>query len=173
MVPIEKAEQILAELMDELPDAFFQELNGGVCLLPEAKQDPDFPGEDLYILGEYCEDPYLGRSIVIYYGSIEPVCGDLSPLELRRELRDTLRHEFRHHVEALAGENGLDLEDEAWLADYLEEMQAHKPQRSLGRGPIKKGVRRENISTGGHGLTNRDLLKECYYFVGIHFALPK
>jgi len=48
-----------------------------------------------------------------------------------------------------------------------------KPQRSLGRGPIKKGVRRENISTGGHGLTNRDLLKECYYFVGIHFALPK
>lgn len=139
MVPIEKAEQILAELMDELPDAFFQELNGGVCLLPEAKQDPDFPGEDLYILGEYCEDPYLGRSIVIYYGSIEPVCGDLSPLELRRELRDTLRHEFRHHVEALAGENGLDLEDEAWLADYLEEMQAHKtPEKSRQRA-YKKG----------------------------------
>ena len=35
MVPIEKAEQILAELMDELPDAFFQELNGGVCLYLE------------------------------------------------------------------------------------------------------------------------------------------
>ena len=117
MISIEKAEEWLAELLDELPEAFFQELNGGVCLLPDAKPDPDFPGEDLYILGEYCQAPYLGRSIVIYYGSFEPVFGDLSPLELRRELRDTLRHEFRHHVEALAGENGLDLEDEAWLAE--------------------------------------------------------
>lgn len=121
MVSLEKAEDMLADLIDELPEAFFEELNGGVCLIPEAKPDPDFPGEDLYILGEYCEDGCLGRSIVIYYGSFEPVFGDMSPLEFRRELRDTLRHEFRHHVESLAGENGLDLEDEEWLVNYVEE----------------------------------------------------
>ena len=97
-----------------------------------------FPREDLYILGEYCEDPYLGRSIVIYYGSIEPVCGDLSPLELRRELRDTLRHEFRHHVEALAGETGLIWRMKLGLQIIWKKCRHTKPQRSLGRGPIKR-----------------------------------
>ena len=140
MISIEKAEEWLAELLDELPEAFFQELNGGVCLLPDAKPDPDFPGEDLYILGEYCQDPYLGRSIVIYFGSFEPVFGDLSPLELRRELRDTLRHEFRHHVEALAGENGLDLEDEAWLAEYLEESRPTCDLEKAAQKAYEKGL---------------------------------
>ena len=52
MISIEKAEEWLAELLDELPEAFFQELNCGVCLLPDANPDPDLPGEDLYIFGE-------------------------------------------------------------------------------------------------------------------------
>lgn len=107
---------------------------------PMQSRDPDFPGEDLYILGEYCQDPYLGRSIVIYYGSFEPVFGDLSPLELRRELRDTLRHEFRHHVEALAGENGLDLEDEAWLAEYLEESRPVRDPEKAAQKAYEKGL---------------------------------
>ena len=85
-------------------------------------------------------DPYLGRSIVIYYGSFEPVFGDLSPLELRRELRDTLRHEFRHHVEALAGENGLDLEDEAWLAEYLEESRPVRDPEKAAQKAYEKGL---------------------------------
>ena len=43
----------------------------------------------------------------------------------------------------------------------------------LGHGLCAVSYTHLNISIGGHGLTNRDLLKECYYFVGIHFALPK
>lgn len=144
MVPIGMAEEMLAELMDELPEAFFESLNGGVCLLPEAKPDPEFPGEDLYILGEYCEDPYLGKSIVIYYGSFAPVFGDLSPLEMRRELRDTLRHEFRHHVESLAGENGLDIEDEKWLQQYLEESKPAKPSKKAQQKGSTTGLSEGN-----------------------------
>jgi hypothetical protein len=34
-------------------------------------------------------------------------------------LAGTLKHEFRHHLESLAGERGLEIEDEQFLADYL------------------------------------------------------
>ena len=112
MISIDEMREMLGELLDELPEAFFEELNGGVCLLEEAKRDPAAREDDLYILGEYCEGP-LGRSIVLYYGSFARLFGRLGPLQLRRELRKTVRHEFRHHIEALAGEDALDREDEA------------------------------------------------------------
>ena len=38
------------------------------------------------------------------------------------ELRTTLRHEFTHHVESLAGETRLDREDQAFYAEELEMM---------------------------------------------------
>ena len=53
---------ILDELADSLPPDFYRELNGGVSLLPEELPDPAFPGEALYILGEYCHDQ-MGRYI--------------------------------------------------------------------------------------------------------------
>lgn len=136
MIPIERAEELLSGLLDELPEAFFAELNGGVSLLPDVKPDPQ--GDDLYILGEYCEDPFLGSSIVLYYGSFWEIFGDLPEWKLRRELRDTLRHEFRHHIESLAGEDALEVEDQEWMDAYMAEQQVRKAPEEAARAAYEE-----------------------------------
>lgn len=119
MVSIEEMQEMLSELLDELPETFFEELNGGLNLVEDVRLDPAARENDLYILGEYCEDHFLGRTIFIYYGSFRELFGDLPQKKLRQELRKTVRHEFRHHVESLAGERGLELEDQRMMEDYL------------------------------------------------------
>ena len=39
--------------------------------------------------------------------------------QLKVKLREVLRHEFRHHIENLAGERGLEIEDEKFINKYL------------------------------------------------------
>ena len=113
--------EILDELAEKIPEPFYQELNGGILLLPEAMPDPD-NGPDLYILGEYCQDE-MGRYINIYYGSFAKLYADEPRDVWVDELFTTLRHEFTHHVEALAGERSLDKKDEAYLLEYKEELE--------------------------------------------------
>jgi hypothetical protein len=120
MISIDDVQDILDDLAEELPVEFYDELNGGILLLPEAKPSPYAKGNDLFILGEYRHELGLGRYIVIYYGSFERVFGNLPLDELIQELRITLRHEFTHHLESLAGEDDLDDEDAEYLRDYLE-----------------------------------------------------
>ena len=36
----------------------------------------------------------------------------------KRELHDTLAHEFTHHIEGLAGERGLELKDAQFMEDF-------------------------------------------------------
>ncbi|MBQ3269767.1 MAG: hypothetical protein IJH09_07585 [Clostridia bacterium] len=51
MISTEAYEAIISELMDELPEAFFRELTGGV-ILSEALAIPDYAkGGDLCTLG--------------------------------------------------------------------------------------------------------------------------
>ena len=104
-------------MAEELPGEFYKELNGGIMLLPRVKHSP--VGKGLFIMGEYHRDRNLGRYIAIYYGSFEKVNGGLSAARLKDQLRKTLRHEFRHHVGSLAGERGLEIEDENAIAKYL------------------------------------------------------
>lgn len=120
MISIDETREMLEELAAELPEPFFRELNGGISLLPEAKLSPIARAEDLYIMGEYCRSRALGRYIVIYYGSFMKLYGHLDRERLLPKLRETLRHEFRHHLESLAGEKGLELEDERQAREYLE-----------------------------------------------------
>ena len=69
MVPTyEQMGDWLEEIAQEFPDAFFEELDGGIQLAREEKPDPEFPPGEMYIMGEYCHD-WLGRYIVLYYGS--------------------------------------------------------------------------------------------------------
>lgn len=117
MIDIDRFGELLGELVDELPEEFFDELNLGVRVDPAAKPHPESRGDDLYILGEYETSP-IGNGIVIYYGSFERLYGDLSDPALKKELRATLRHEFRHHMEGRAGERGLELQDERDLQEY-------------------------------------------------------
>ena len=108
---------LLDEMAEEFPEEFYQDLNGGISLLPEAVEDP--AGEDLYIMGEYCND-MMGRYINLYYGSFAALAEqeDWTEEDWEDELWETFAHEFTHHVEGLAGERGLEVKDEAFLEEY-------------------------------------------------------
>jgi hypothetical protein len=111
-------EEMLDELAAELPERFYRELNGGILLLPETRLSPEAIDGDLYTLGEYHYSYSMGRYITIYYGSFDALYGHLAPQEIKDRLRGTLRHEFTHHLESLAGEKDLEIEDERQLARY-------------------------------------------------------
>lgn len=121
MIEIEKVEEILEKLAAELPHEFYKELNGGILLLPESKLNPLGKRNDLYTMGEYHRNSSMGRYIVIYYGSFMSLYGHLSEEALEKRLRETLRHEFVHHLESLAGERGLEKKDEEFIKKYLRE----------------------------------------------------
>lgn len=126
MITIDEMQTLLDEIVSELPEAFFKELNGGVILLPEAITDElSAPDDPLYIMGEYHSGGGMGRYIAIYYGSFAAVFegleGDELLEEVREELAVTIRHEFRHHLESLAGADDLEREDAAWLDGYLDD----------------------------------------------------
>ncbi len=118
MIPIEEMEEMLDEIANGFPPEIYKELNGGIILLPEEKPSPKANG--LYILGEYYRGGNMGRYIVIYYGSFLRLYGYMDKEQLRSRLTSTLKHEFVHHVESLAGEKDLEITDAVNLANYLK-----------------------------------------------------
>ena len=117
ILSFDQAGDLLDEMAEEFPQEFYAELNGGISLLPEAREDPE--GEDLYIMGEYCND-MMGRYIVLYYGSFAALAEqeDWTQEDWEDELYTTLSHEFTHHMEGLAGERGLEIRDELEMEQY-------------------------------------------------------
>ena len=119
LLSFDEVGEILDEMAEELPPVFYRDLNGGISLLPEAVEDPEFPPGEIYIMGEYCDDQ-MGRYINLYYGSFAALAEkeDWTREEWDEELYTTLAHEFTHHIEGLALEGGLDRKDEAELAEF-------------------------------------------------------
>ena len=119
---IDGFQTILDDVADEIPEELVRELNGGVILLPQVKYHPKAEARDLYVMGEYhAQIPGLGRYIVIYYGSFSYVFGLSTPNEnsrLREEIKRTLLHELRHHIESLSGVKDLEREDERAIQAY-------------------------------------------------------
>ena len=115
--------EMLDEIAEEFPPVLFEHLNGGVILEEEAKEDPLFPKGEMYFMGEFLWDGFLGRSINLYYGSFLASARneDWSAETWRQELYDTLSHELTHHMESLANTHGLDDQDDADLLRYMEE----------------------------------------------------
>ncbi len=113
----ERFAELLAEMVDEVPDEFLEGLQG-VHALPEMKLEPDF--HEVYRMGEYL-DPGpesflgagegLGRHVALYYGSFEKIAEDDPNFDWEDEMWETLTHELRHHVESLAGDVSL-IEDD-------------------------------------------------------------
>ena len=122
MLTIDQVNDILDEIAEGFPPALFQELNGGVNLIEEAKPDPEFPPGEMYILGEYCDD-LLGLYVNLYYGSFAALAEkegwDRETWE--DELRITLSHELTHHMENLSGLHALHDRDAEELAAWREE----------------------------------------------------
>ena len=121
MISLEEYKKIISELLDELPDAFFQKLSGGV-IVSEAAVIPYYArGNDLYTLGEY--QIYSGiRQIVMFKGSFDRIYPYADAAEARDLLRGILRHEFRHHLEYLGGvhnSSSLEAQDERDKQAYL------------------------------------------------------
>ena len=124
MISTEQYEAIISGLMDELPEAFFRELNGGV-IMSEALMIPDYAhGNDLYTLGQY-QVHYGMRQIVMFKGSFDRLYPQADVHQAREILRGVLRHEFRHHIEFLGGihnSSSLEAEDERKKQAYLADL---------------------------------------------------
>ncbi len=115
----------LEEIAGGVPDAFFQDLDGGIQLEEEALSDPDFPPGEMYIMGEYIHD-LLGRYILLYYGSFAALLSDEDEEVWKDEIFATVAHEFTHHLEETAGLHALDDKDLAFLREALAEYQEEK-----------------------------------------------
>ena len=96
-------EQTVREEMELLPDYVSRELNGGVLVDAGAYLHPARMADDLYILGTYSNHPIFGKQIVLYYGSFLAAVQSRGDEAVKMQVRETLRHEFLHHLETRAG----------------------------------------------------------------------
>ena len=103
MMNFDEFSDIVEEELALLPEYVHEELNGGVLTDRSAYLHPGRMADDLYILGTYTTDPVMGKQIVLYYGSFMAVMGQAGEGAIRAQIRETLRHEFRHHLETRAG----------------------------------------------------------------------
>jgi hypothetical protein len=114
---------MIDDIAEEIPEVFYNELNGGINLLPGMKLHPESNNSGyLFIMGEYHYDPRgLGRFINIYYGSFMRVYAFLPPEQQKEKLRQILLHEFTHHLESLGGLHTLAVKDAQALMRYKRE----------------------------------------------------
>ena len=116
MMTFSQSEEAIAELVSELPEEILSGLNMGVVLLSDTLYDAD----GLVILGQYHVDPMgLGRYVTINYGSMVESYGHLPLDSFRKKLRHVLHHELTHHLESLAGDKSLEVQDEIDRRRYL------------------------------------------------------
>ena len=121
MITMEEYKNIISELLDELPRAFFRKLSGGV-IVSEALVIPDYARrDDLFTLGQYQISAGI-RQIVMFKGSFDRAYPHADAAEAKGILRGILRHEFRHHLEFLGGihnSSSLEAEDRRRKQAYL------------------------------------------------------
>ncbi len=119
-MPFRAFQALVAEMVEEIPEAYLRDLQG-VHVLEQAMPEEGYV--DVWRLGEYL-DPGperffgggegLGRHVALYYGSFVEVADGDPEFDWEAEAWETLTHELRHHVESLAGDGRLieqDLED--------------------------------------------------------------
>lgn len=120
MISFEEVGTMLNDIALNLPEDIYIYLNGGINLLPDTKLHAESRNNDLFILGEYHHEKYLGRYINVYYGSFIRVYGHLSHEQQCEKLRGILGHEFVHHLESMAGERDLEIKDAWEIARYKQ-----------------------------------------------------
>jgi hypothetical protein len=122
ILSFEEVGALLDDYADTFPAVLFEELNGGVNLLEDTVADPEFPEEEMYIMGEYITD-VLGNYINLYYGSFAALAKqeEWDRQTWEEELRITFSHELTHHMENRSGLHELDDRDAAELAAWREE----------------------------------------------------
>jgi hypothetical protein len=114
---------MVEEEVKALPEYVHDKLDGGVLADSNAYLHPGRVADDLYIMGTYSVDPVFGKQIVLYYGSFQSVLGNAPESAWRGKIRETVRHEFLHHLETLAGLNkkgSLAEEDARRMQEYYK-----------------------------------------------------
>lgn len=119
---IDEVQEILEEICESIPSYTYEHLNGGIILTEESKFHDESYAEDLVIMGEY-QRSILGNMIKIYYGSFMELYRFSSREILKEKLEEVLLHEFTHHLEFLANEWGLVIEDNKFLEEYRKRKQ--------------------------------------------------
>lgn len=109
--------RVVEAMVEEIPDAFLQDLQG-VHVLEQAKAEDGY--RDVYRMGEYLDpgpedflggSDGLGRHVALYYGSFARIAEGDPDFDWDEEIWETLTHELQHHVESLAGDGRLIEED--------------------------------------------------------------
>ena len=129
MLSFEDFTRVLNEEVEALPEYVHEKLNGGVLADSSVYLHPGRVADDLYIFGTYSSDPVFGKQIVLYYGSFTAVLGDSSESAYREKIRETVRHEFLHHLETRAGlysKGTLAEEDAIKMREYYNAHAADK-----------------------------------------------
>ena len=122
VITYEEFKKMAEKELDLIPEYCFEELNGGVILLEHPYLSPKAINNDLYILGQYSSGR-TGKQILLYFGSFVRVFGEDDIEGIKKQIRETIRHEFRHHMETRAGMFGkgrLIEEDKKKYEDYVE-----------------------------------------------------
>lgn len=143
LLTFDETGDLLDRIAEQFPQVLFQGLNGGVNLLEEALEDSEFPGGELYIMGQFCDD-CLGKYINLYYGSFAALAKleDWIEEDWEDELWTTLSHELTHHMEGLGGLHALDDRDEEEMAEFRREYEARQkrsPAPPKGTGTLPNG----------------------------------
>ncbi|MFZ5646725.1 MAG: metallopeptidase family protein [Bacillota bacterium] len=107
---IDQLTDLAGKIIDEIPEKFFRNLNGGFNIVEDCKKDGEY-----LVMGEYLLDDIMGSTIMIYYGSFVQLLGDSGAGDWEKELRETILHELRHHIELMAGVDYLSEEEAAEL----------------------------------------------------------
>ena len=126
MYTFDEVAKLLDDIIGKIPIEFLESLNGGIYLLPDFKHNKKIPSDNYWVLGEYCYSPVLGSKIYIYYGSFMALYVDTDIKTIREQLRSTVLHELRHHIERLAGYCDLELADEQFVEKALEQLNVRK-----------------------------------------------
>lgn len=117
---IDEVEELLEEIVEDIPEKYFIHLNGGIVLEEDIMYHPQDINKTMVVLGNYRID-VTGRQITIFYGSFMQMFGFLPREALKEELRKTLYHELTHHLEFLAGNYDLVEEDRREIEKFLKD----------------------------------------------------
>jgi hypothetical protein len=83
----------------------------------------------------------LGRHVALYYGSFVNVGEGDPEFDWEEEMWETLTHELRHHVESLAGDDSLNIEDEVVARDFERRDDDDRPsERRAWRWPWQRAA---------------------------------
>lgn len=117
---IEKFTEIANEEAYKMPQEFYKGLTGGILIDENEKLSEKAIDNDLYVLGTYHRGN-TGNWITLYYGSFMKIFYYLNEEQMREQIAHTIKHEFRHHLENLAGiygKDSLEAEDQKNYYEY-------------------------------------------------------